>query len=222
MTDATLVIGNANYSSWSLRAWLACRAAGLQPELIRLPLDTPEFAEKIGELSPTRQVPVLRHEGLVVWDTLAICEYLAERYPHARLWPEAQRLRTLARSACAEMHSGFAWLRQTLPMNVRARGRHVELDESVVADIQRISDLWEQCRDAAGPQARRGPWLFGELTIADCFYIPVASRFITYAIGLVGFASTYVATVAADPLMQEWADMAAAETETIAAEEVGL
>ena len=221
MDDTKLIIGNANYSSWSMRGWLALKQTGIDFSLIRLSLDTPEFADQIGQYSPSRLVPALHHEDLVIWDTLAICEYLAERYPNANLWPESQRLRTFARCVCAEMHGGFSALRTALPLNVRARGRHVELTQDTVADIQRISAIWHDCREAAGAQTKRGPWLFGEFSAADCFYIPVAMRFVTYAIGLVGFASQYVATVAADPLVLEWCEMGAAEPETIAGEEAG-
>ena len=221
MSDTTLVIGNINYSSWSMRAWLALKRTGTDFSLLRLPLDTPEFEERIGEYSPTRKVPVLHHEGLVIWDTLAICEYLAERYPDAELWPSSQRLRTMARSVCAEMHAGFPALRTALPLNAHARGRQVELDQETVGDIQRVSAIWHDCREAAGPQTKHGPWLFGEFSAADCFYVPVALRFVTYAIGLVGFASKYAATVATDPLALEWCEMAAAETEIIECEEAG-
>lgn len=205
-----------------MRGWLALKRTDIDFSLVRLPLDTPEFDKKIGLYSPARQVPVLHHEGLVIWDTMAIFEYLAERYPHARLWPDNQRLRTMARSVCAEMHSGFSALRNALPMNIRARGRHVELDQATVADIQRVSAIWHDCRVATGTPTKHGPWLFGEFSAADCFYIPVAMRFMTYAIGLVGYASQYVATVAADPLVQQWCDMGAAESEIIEAGEVGI
>lgn len=217
-----LVIGNYNYSSWSLRAWLALRATGIDFETIRLPLDTPEFAARIGAYSPTGCVPVLHHEGLVIWDTLAICEYLAERYPEAGLWPASQRLRSLARSACAEMHAGFAALRDALPLNCRARGRSVSYDEPVHAEVERICAIWDECRAAAGTLAARGPWLFGTFTNADCFYVPVALRFCTYRIGLVGYASRYVAAVVNDPIVDEWVELARAEPEVIDREERGL
>lgn len=216
-----LVIGNYNYSSWSLRAWLALRHTGVDFQSVRLPLDTPEFEQRIGELSPTRRVPVLHHEGLVIWDTLAICEYLAERFPAAGLWPDAQSLRALARSACAEMHAGFAALRAALPLNCRARGRNVAYDDAVRADVERVCALWEQCRAASGDLAARGPWLFGTFTNVDCFYVPVALRFCTYRVGLVGYASKYVAAALADPVVGEWLAHAREEPETIAAEEVG-
>lgn len=222
MTEATLVIGNINYSSWSLRAWLALKQCDVTFTLKRIPLDTPEFAEQIIPWSPTRKVPVLHHEGLVIWDTLAICEYLAERFPAAELWPDNQRLRTLARSVCAEMHAGFAPLRSTLPLNVRARGRHVELDDATVEDIRRISAIWQDCRDASGTLTEQGPWLFGNFSIADCFYVPVALRFVTYTVGLVGFASQYTTSVATDPLVLQWCEMAAGESEVIENEERGL
>ncbi len=217
-----LVIGNYNYSSWSMRAWLAARRAGLEFATLRLPMDTPVFAERIVEHSPSRRVPVLEHEGLLIWDTLAICEYLAERFPDAGLWPAGQALRARARSVCAEMHSGFEALRASLPLNCRARGRTVDYDEETHRDVRRICEIWDDCRDAAGDLAQKGPWLFGSFSNADCFYIPVAMRFCTYRIGLVGYASQYVAAVVNDPLVGEWLDLARAETETIEREEVGL
>ena len=172
---------------------------------------------------PSRRVPVLQHEGLTIWDTLAICEYLAERYPQSRLWPESQRLRAHARSVCAEMHSGFAKLRANLPMNCRARGRNVDYDEATHADIARICAIWDECREAAGHETQHGPWLYGHFSAADCFYIPVALRFCTYRIGLVGYASPYVAAVVNDPLVGgSWLALAEAESETIAHDEVGL
>lgn len=216
-----LVIGNYNYSSWSMRAWLAVRHAGMEFETLRLPLDNPAFAEQIARYSPTRRVPVLEHEGLVIWDTLAICEYLAERFPDAGLWPAGQALRARARSVCAEMHSGFPALRSSLPLNCRARGRTVDYDEATHNDVARICEIWDDCRNAAGDLAQRGPWLFGTFTNADCFFIPVAMRFCTYRIGLVGYASKYVAAVVNDPLVGEWLELAGNETEVIEHEEVG-
>lgn len=217
-----LVIGNYNYSSWSLRAWLALRASGIEFETLRLPLDTAEFDARIDALSPSRRVPVLHHEGLVIWDTLAICEYLAERYPDAALWPTSQSLRAMARSVCAEMHSGFAALCSALPFNCRARGRSVDYDHAVHADVARICAIWDACRAASGDYATRAPWLFGTFSIADCFFVPVALRFCTYRIGLVGYASEYVSAVLNDALIGEWIALARAETETIEHEEVGL
>lgn len=217
-----LIIGNYNYSSWSMRAWLAARHARLEFETLRLPLDTPMFGQQIASYSPSRRVPVLEHEGLVIWDTLAICEYLAERFPEAGLWPAGQALRARARAVCAEMHSGFEALRTALPFNCRARGRSVDYDEATHRDVERICEIWDACRDAAGDLVQRGPWLFGRFTVADCFFVPVALRFCTYRIGLVGYASKYVAAVVDDPLVAEWLGLAQTETETIEREEVGL
>lgn len=216
-----LVIGNYNYSSWSMRGWLALKRADIDFETVRLPMDTAEFHARIGDYSPALRVPVLNHEGLRIWDSLAIGEYLAERYPEAGLWPSSQRLRALGRSVCAEMHAGFAALRDALPFNCRARGRSVDYDDAVHTDVARVCEIWDDCRAAAGHRRETGPWLFGTFSLVDCFYIPVALRFCTYRIGLVGYASAYVAAVVTDPLVNEWIELARAEPETIQSEERG-
>lgn len=221
MKPARLIIGNYNYSSWSMRAWLALRVTGIDFETIRIPLDTPDFAAQIASYTPAGRVPVLQHEGLRIWDSLAICEYLAERFPEARLWPHQQELRAMARSVCAEMHAGFEALRRSLPFNARARGRSVEYDAQTHADVARICQIFDDCRAAAGHQARHGPWLMGEFSIVDCFYIPVALRFCTYRIGLVGYASRYVASVLTDPAVSAWVELAANESEVLPHEERG-
>src|SRR5262245_53881481 len=166
----TLYVGNKAYSSWSLRAWLALRATGAAFEEVRIPLYQADSAAALARYSPTGRVPVLRDGPLVVWDSLAICEYLAERFPAAELWPGGVADRAFARAVSAEMHSGFQALRQALPMNARAVGRRVERDASVERDVARVSAIWRECR--ARPVAQRGPWLFGTYSIADCMYAP--------------------------------------------------
>lgn len=216
MPTNRLVIGNYAYSSWSFRGWLAVRRAGLACEVLRLPLDTPEFARRIGEYSPTRRVPVLTHDGRVIWDSLAIIEYCNEQ--GASLWPADVGKRALARSVSAEMHAGFAAIRSQLPFNCRAEGRRVATDASTDEEIRRVVQIWTQCRT----QAADGPWLFGEFSGADVMYAPIALRFRTYGIGLTGVARDYVDAVATDDLVGEWVALAREEAQVIEAEEKGL
>jgi len=208
-----LLIGNKNYSSWSLRPWLALRQSGLAFEEVRIAMNTPEFAGQVRAWSPAGRVPVLRHETLYVWDSIAICEYLAETFPEKRLWPRDPKRRALARAVSAEMHSGFASLRAQMPMNVRARGRRVPSTPDLERDIARVGEVWKQCRaNAAG----RGSFLFGDFSIADAMYAPVAFRFATY-----GVTNDYAEFLVAQPALREWAAAAAAESEVIEAGEVG-
>jgi glutathione S-transferase len=218
MTRPLLVIGNKNYSTWSLRPWLALRKAGVEFEERRLPLDTPEFFEEITDLSPTRRVPVLWHRSRCIWDSLAICEYVNEEFAAGVLLPEDRASRAWARSVCCEMHSGFNALRSALPMNLRASGRRVDLDHSVQEDINRIASLWTECREA---HAARGPWLFGHFSLADAMFIPVALRFPTYCIELPELAQQYQATCLADADVQDWVGAGCAESEVVEADEAG-
>jgi glutathione S-transferase len=214
----TLVIGNRNYSSWSLRAWLFLAHAGIDFETLRLPLDTPAFQRRIGDYSPARTVPVLLDGRRRVWDSLAICEYAAERFGGVDAWPADQEARALARSISCEMHAGFAALRAELPLNCRARDRRVEPSAAAARDIARVVSIWDEARAAHGAA---GPWLFGRFGIADAMYAPVALRFATSGTALAGAAADYAATVLADGAVGEWLEQAAAEPETIAREERG-
>jgi len=216
MNRPTLVIGNYNYSSWSLRAWLVLRHGGVHFDTLRLPLDTPEFERRIGEYSPTRRVPVLHHDGLVVWDSLAIAEYVNDALAGGALWPGDPAARAHARSASAEMHSGFATLRARLPMNCRGR-RRISRDVALDREIGRVEALWRECR----ARADAGPWLYGSFCIADAMYAPVASRFLTYGIEPSAAAADYMATVLADADYREWLTLGEAESEVIDDEEVG-
>jgi glutathione S-transferase len=213
-----LVIGNKNYSSWSLRPWLLLRKAGVAFDELRIALDRPDTAVQIAQYSDAKRVPVLRDEGLTVWDSLAICEYAAERWPQVAGWPSERHARAMARSIACEMHSGFADLRSEMPMNCRARGRIVTASTAARADIDRVQSIWADCR-------RRwdfgGPWLFGEFGIADAMYVPVALRFMTYDVALRPDAEAYLHTVTADPAVREWLSAAAAESETLASDERG-
>lgn len=218
MQDMTLVIGNKNYSSWSLRAWLALRMAGRAFEEILIPLDQPETEARIRGHSSACRVPVLHHGDLDVWDSMAICEYVAELAPAARLWPKDRVARATARSVSAEMHSGFAALRAALPMNIRADRPGVEIAADVRADIDRICAVWRDCRRDFGAAGR---FLFGEFSIADAVYAPVAARFHTYRIPVDKVAEDYIQAVRLLPAMQEWASAAAAEPWILDREEIG-
>ncbi len=211
-----LVIGNKNYSSWSLRAWLVARHSGLAFEEHRLALNTPEFYREIRHYSEASKVPVLIADGEPIWDSLAIAEFLAEKNP--ALWPEAPMARAQARSISAEMHSGFSALRQCLPMNCRAQGRQVAVSTALAADIERVDHLWQGCL-AKQP---KGSGLFGRWCIADAMFAPVVFRFLTYDIKLSEPSTRYVQWQMADPHMQDWLEAACNETETIAGEEVGV
>ncbi len=218
MVPMTLVIGNRNYSSWSLRAWLVMRMAGLTFDEIVIPLDRPDSRIKILEHSPAGRVPVLHHGNVTVWDSLAICEYITETVPGARLWPETVPARAEARSISAEMHAGFAALREALPMNVRADRPGVQISRDVQADIDRVLAIWRNCRRKFGTV---GPFLFGRFSIADAMYAPVVSRFMTYRVTMDAIGREYASTIHDLPAMREWAEAAAAEAWVIAGEEVG-
>lgn len=202
-----LVIGNRNYSSWSLRGWLAVKHSGLEFEEIVIPLSQPTTQEEIRRHSPSGRVPVLRDGDVTVWDSLAIAEYVAEKAPEARLWPEDPRVRAVARSVVAEMHSGFLALRKHMPMNIRLR-REKPMTAEVEQDVARIIALWADCRTRFG---RGGPFLFGQHTLADAFYAPIATRFVTYGVKLEGGALEYQRTILGTPAMQEWMDKARKE-----------
>lgn len=214
MNRYTLAIGNKNYSSWSLRPWLLMKQAGIAFDEVRIPLYTPESRARIAEFSASGKVPCLVDGDLHVWDSLAICEYLAERHPALGLWPADPMQRALARSISAEMHSGFQNLRSKMTMNCRGsfpgRGRSVE----VAAEIDRIQRIWAGCRER---QPAGGDFLFGAFTIADAMYTPVVLRFRTYAVQLNGACRAYADAILALPALQEWLSAAIAETEVIAA-----
>lgn len=213
MDSFTLIIGNKNYSSWSLRAWLTLKQAEVEFEEIRIPLYTPTSREQLLKYSPSGKVPVLHHGSLIVWDSLAICEYIADLFPDRHLLPQNPAERAVVRSVSAEMHAGFAALRQHLSMNCKARTPKRNLLPAVQADVDRILTIWRDCRQQFG---KGGEFLFGQhFTLADAMYAPVASRFITYDIPLDPIAQSYVDTLWSLPAMQEWRVAAEAETEVI-------
>ena len=218
MPALSLLIGNKNYSSWSLRPWLLLRQSGLEFEELRVMFHSADFATRVRAFSPAGKVPALRHGAISVWDSLAICEYLNETFPAQRVWPRAPEERALARAISAEMHSGFTALRGQMPMNVRAAGRRVKSTPELEADIARISAIWLDCRARS---AARGPFLFGEFSIADAMYAPVAFRFATYGVALGPVEAAYSASLRGLPAMTEWAAAAAAEVEVEESAEVG-
>lgn len=216
MPDFTIVLGNKRYSSWSLRGWLLLKQTGASFDEIVIPLDQPQTKAAILQHSPAGKVPALKTRDGVVWDSLAIAEYLNECFPKAGLWPLDFAARTLARSVAAEMHAGFAALRQRMPMDVcadkTAHGKNALAAPPVAADVARIVEIWCECRKRFGED---GDFLFGEWSAADAMYAPVATRFTTYAVPLTGAAAAYRDAVMAAPDMVEWITAAKAETWTI-------
>lgn len=207
------VIGNRRYSSWSLRAWLACRQAGLPFEVEVVPLFGPDW-DAVRRIHPALapsagKVPVLWHGDAVVWDSLAILEYLADQIGRDRFWPREAAAAGLARSIVAEMHSGFAALRSALPFNLGRGGRPVAIDAAVTADINRVLTLWAEARARFG---EGGPYLFGTFGAADIAFAPVALRLIGYGVALPGFAQAYAAIINDHPWVAAWRSEAAAET----------
>lgn len=216
MSTPTLVIGNKNYSSWSLRPWLALRKAGIAFDEVKIYLDKPDTKTRILEHTPSGKVPALIVDGRTVWDSLSICEWAAERKPD--LWPKDPADRAHARSICAEMHSGFMALRSAMPMNIRATGRKVPTSPELEADIARVLAIWKECRAA---HDRNGPWLFGHFTIADAMYAPVATRLRTYGAAVDDVCKAYIGTLFTDPDFKDWLAEAEAEEDMLRIEEVG-
>jgi glutathione S-transferase len=205
----TLVIGNKNISSWSMRPWVAARAFGIPFTEVRVLLDQPDTAANIARYSHAGRVPVLLAGEITVWDSLAICEYLAEQFPDKHMWPQDVAARALARSVVAEMHSGFVGLRTAMSMNIKARlpGRGRTADAQ--ADIGRICEIWEDCMARFGHHR----FLFGEFSIADAFFAPVVTRFQTYGVALAPALQAYCERVLGHPAVAAWIEGALAETE---------
>ncbi len=208
-----LAIGNKNYSSWSLRPWLAMKQAKIAFNEVNLLLQQPDTTEKILRYSPSGRVPSLVDGELKVFDSLAICEYVNEKYAGGSLWPRDVALRAQARSIVAEMHSGFPALRSQMPMDIRSRladkGEAALRRDDVAKDVARIHSVWTECL------AQGGPMLFGGFSIADAFYAPVVTRFTTYSVKLSPLLAAYSESVLALPAMQQWIAAARAESETL-------
>ncbi len=218
-----LYIGNKNYSSWSMRPWVLLRQAGIPFEEVKVRFDSfaagSQFKKAIGEVNPVGKVPVLVHDGLAVWDTLAIAEYVAETFPGKQLWPADPTARARARSVCAEMHSGFPALRSHCPMNIEASLPHIGAivwrdQPAVRADVQRIVAMWSELLQQHG-----GPMLFGDFSIADAFYAPVCMRIRTYALPVPGHLTDSIRRVCALPGVKAWMDDALAEKDFLDFEE---
>lgn len=212
MSQFTLIIGNKNYSSWSLRPWLVLTQIGIDFKEIRIPLYTPIARQEILEHSPAGKVPILHHGELTIWESLAICEYLAECFPDFNLLPKEPASRALARSISAEMHASFQNLRSNMPMNCRAKLPGKGMNSGVQEDIDRITAIWRYCRTQFGTS---GDLLFGKFTIADAMFAPVVLRFITYDVKLEPIAQAYANAIQALPATQKWVAAAQLETETI-------
>jgi glutathione S-transferase len=205
-----LVIGNKNYSSWSMRPWLAARASNIAFDEVFIPLYTGDAdKQRILSFTHSGKVPVLVDDDVTVWDSLAIIEYLAERFPEARLWPEDAARRAHARSVSAEMHSGFPALRNECGMNLHRPVRAIALTNEARADIARVQQIWSECRERYG---RFGPFLFGAFSGADAMFAPVVHRFRTYAIAVTPDVQAYMDTMMSLPAFQEWTRAALAET----------
>lgn len=217
MAQLNLVIGNKNYSSWSLRPWMALTMARIPFEETLIQLDHPQTRKRISEHSPSGRVPVLHHGKLTVWESTAILEYLAEIFPEKRLWPDGKAARAAARAAAHEMHCGFAELRNACPMNLRRRRRGVSLSEAVKADIARIDALWRHCRKTYG---KKGKFLFGAFGNVDAMFAPVVTRFDTYDIKVSSESRTYMEAVLTTGAFQAWRTAAVAEPWTIPRAEI--
>jgi glutathione S-transferase len=206
-----LVIGNKNYSSWSMRPWIAMRASNIAFDEVLIPLYTDDKADKQRILGFTRsgKVPALIDGDITVWDSLSIMEYAAERFPEARLWPEDRVLRAHARSISAEMHSGFLPLRNECGMNLHRPIRAVALSADARANVARIEQIWIECRER---HSRLGPFLFGKFSAADAMFAPVVHRFRTYAIEVAPQAQAYMDTMMVQPAFAEWTKAGLAET----------
>ena len=213
-----LIIGNKNYSSWSLRTWFLLTEAGIEFEEYRIALDMENTAAEIARFSPAGRVPVLMLGEQPVWDTLAIAETAAELWPEKELWPSEPAARAHARSVSAEMHAGFPTLREAMPMNCRAMGRTVSLPDALAADIDRILDIWSDCHRRYQSQ---GNWLFGRFSVADAMFAPVVLRFRTYGINLPESASNYPRRLLESKSIQHWLAAAESEIEVIKSEEIG-
>ena len=210
MATATLSLSSKNYSSWSFRAWLMARMSGIKfSEIIVPPEDTAARAE-ILLLSPSILVPCLTYDGIRVWDTLAIGDFLNEIAPKKGLLPKDRAQRAHCRSICGEMHSGFVSLRSALPMNLKGHFKDFKIWSKAQSDIERITSIWRECQGAYG-----GPWLFGEFSVADAMYAPVATRFQTYDVKLDPVCAAYAKRVLEHPFVMEWIEAAKLEREEI-------
>lgn len=210
MTNTTLIIGNQNYSSWSFRAWLVLKLTGLPFEYKKIYLRKSDTSVQLSTLSPSGKVPLLHHNGLIIWDSLAIGLFLADQFP--QLLPQDSDSRAEALSIICEMHSGFQTMRSSITMDMKSRNKPYTKTEALQNDIQRIQEIWTQCRSE---NEDSGPFLFGQYTLADAFFAPVVSRFVTYAIPVNDVCRSYMGTMCNHSFYQDWLREADQETETI-------
>jgi glutathione S-transferase len=217
MSKLHLVIGNKNYSSWSLRPWMALSMAGIPFSETVIALDQPDTKAKIAEHSKSGRVPVLYHGKLVIWESLAILEYLAEAFPEKNFWPKTVSARVTARAVANEMHGGFSALRNTCPMNLRRPRKAVPLSGAVDADIQRVEDIWRECRTRF---AKGSKFLFGNFGNADAMFAPVVSRFDTYGVKVANDTREYMDTILATTAFRAWKEAALREQWTVPSDEV--
>jgi glutathione S-transferase len=208
MADLFLLIGNKKYSSWSLRPWLVLKQAGLSFDEQLVALDRPDTRANILKFSPTGKVPFLRHGKIEVWESLAICEYLAEAFPAAGLWPKDVAARAQARAVSNEMHAGFGDLRRYLPMDVSQDLKGESRAHHVAGDIARVQQIWTDCRKRFDGE---GPFLFGRFSVADAMFAPMVTRFSTYGVKLEPVGAAYVDTIMKLPAMKEWVEAAKRE-----------
>jgi glutathione S-transferase len=201
MAKPILVIANKNYSSWSLRPYMALKMAGIPFEEKLIRFGEPAFGKAVRRISSAGRVPVLIHNGMVIWDSLAILEYISESWPKKSLWPKSRHARVVARSVCAEMHSGFQALRNACPMNIRRTIQPVTMSENVLRDVQRIEQIWLDCRKQFGGKE---PYLFGRFSNADAMFAPVVSRIETYCIPVKPQSRQYMDTILQSTAFQSW------------------
>ena len=213
----TLVIGNKNYSSWSFRPWIAMKVCGIDFDEVVISLNADDFKSRVSKISGTGKVPVLDDSGVHVWESLAILEYLAEKFPAAKLWPVDPVARAHARTVSSEMHAGFVPLRRACPMNMWRPVKRRELNDEVLANVRRIEAIWGECRTRYGAG---GPFLFGAFGAADAMYAPVVARFHTYDVEVGAAARAYMAAVMALPAWAEWAVAARKEPWVLPEDEV--
>ncbi|MEX0964836.1 MAG: glutathione S-transferase family protein [Pseudohongiellaceae bacterium] len=212
-----IIIGNKNYSSWSLRPWLLLKHFGVPFEEVVIPLFTEGFEEKIAKYSPTRRVPVLRDGASTLWDSLAICEYIAEKYLKGQALPLDIEERGLCRSYCSEMHSGFFAIRSEMPMNCRAR-KSLQISAAANAECERVDQLFSEARARFG---HRGEYLFGDFSLADCMFAPIVMRFLTYGIGVSQSSQNYIDFMLMNPALRAWVEAARKERQILPDYELG-
>lgn len=219
MSDLTLIIGNKNYSSWSLRPWVFLKQNDIKFKEIRVALFTETTADQLSQYSSDAKVPILKDGELLVWDSLSILEYISENYLESKGWPQDKSARAMARSISCEMHSSFPNIRNSLPMNCRKQFQNIRLSAQTQREIERIKSLWRDCRTKYGTN---GEWLFGQYSIADAMFAPIALRFHGYDIPLEGIEKTYVQSVLNQVAIKDWIEAGKQEKEIIAEDEIDL